>query len=155
MTFFTLPSIESNNSKCCPALPEAGVSAYAGTHAEPFYPWTCCPNATFKGLKISQVFEYIIPFAANIYMNTLQITRRESSLFSQMAVDTKSHRVIKTVGINQSTPSAGFSLRPAGCCRPECVEQIFCYIDHSSISLSMCTSSSGATIGDYSRSLPF
>ena len=27
MTFFTPPSIESNNSKCCPALPEAWVQA--------------------------------------------------------------------------------------------------------------------------------
>ena len=32
VTFFTLPSIESNNSKCCPALPEEWVPAYAGTH---------------------------------------------------------------------------------------------------------------------------
>ena len=31
---FTLPSIESNNSKCRPALPEAWVPANAGTHAE-------------------------------------------------------------------------------------------------------------------------
>ena len=37
VTFFTLPSIESNNSKCCPALPEAWVPANAGTHAEPLY----------------------------------------------------------------------------------------------------------------------
>ena len=32
-----LPSIESYDSKCSPALPEAWVPAYAGTHAEPEY----------------------------------------------------------------------------------------------------------------------
>ena len=37
VTFFTPLSIESNNSKCCPALPEACVPAYADIHAEPFY----------------------------------------------------------------------------------------------------------------------
>ena len=32
---FTLSNIESNKSKCCPALPGAWVPAFAGTHAEP------------------------------------------------------------------------------------------------------------------------
>ena len=35
--FFTLPSIELNNSKCCPVLPQAWVPANAGPHAEPLY----------------------------------------------------------------------------------------------------------------------
>ena len=39
-------SIESNNSKCCPALPEAWVPAYAGTHAEPLY--TSKHSSTFE-----------------------------------------------------------------------------------------------------------
>ena len=41
VTFFTLPGIESNNPKCCPALLEAwvpaSVPANAGTHAEASY----------------------------------------------------------------------------------------------------------------------
>ena len=33
--FYSTKYCESNNSKGCPALPEAWVAAYAGTHAEP------------------------------------------------------------------------------------------------------------------------
>ena len=35
--FNYLSNYESNNSKCCPALPEAWVPAYAGTHAKLLY----------------------------------------------------------------------------------------------------------------------
>ena len=35
--FYSLSNVESNKSKCCPALPGAWVPANAGTHAEPLY----------------------------------------------------------------------------------------------------------------------
>ena len=37
---FTLSNIQSNNSKCCPALTEACGAANAGSHAEPLYIYT-------------------------------------------------------------------------------------------------------------------
>ena len=49
---------ESNNSKCCPALPEAWVQAYADTHAEPLY--------------ISVFLLYPMYYPRNIYTFTLR-----------------------------------------------------------------------------------
>ena len=37
VTVFSLSNIESNKSKCCPALAGAWMPANAGTHAEPLY----------------------------------------------------------------------------------------------------------------------
>ena len=55
--YFFSTNIESNNSKCCPALPEAWVPANAGTHAKPLYiykklfvfKYVSCELDQFKG----------------------------------------------------------------------------------------------------------
>ena len=44
VTVFPLSNIESNKSKCCPALPGAWMPANAGTHAEPVYPGIIFPD---------------------------------------------------------------------------------------------------------------
>ena len=50
VTLFTLRSIESTNSKCCPALPEAWAPADAGAHAELLYNIIIHSSCEMKGL---------------------------------------------------------------------------------------------------------
>ena len=66
VTVFTLWNIESNKSKCCPALPGAWVPANAGTHGEPLY-----SKYTYYGMK---AVRYLFQSGKSFFTNLLQVS---------------------------------------------------------------------------------
>ena len=64
VTVFTLSNVESNKSKCYPALPGAWVPANAGTRAEPLYIYIYYKNISRTLAVISKNLGSILIFAS-------------------------------------------------------------------------------------------